>query len=137
MEYIQKDKHCSKVILKKLEITNCNFFLILHTHTQWQDCKLTTLTATMRKLRDSQDGIFLIYTLNIVVVLVKYNYGINHMYTLRSIKNTSQSDPRSYEATKAVHFNRILALNLRSTGVMLYRLSYEALLEACQGFKSY
>ena len=30
-----------------------------------------------------------------------YSYDINHIYTLQ-IKNTSESDPRGYEATKAV-----------------------------------
>ena len=58
------------------------------------------------------------------------------MYALR-IENTSETDPRSYEATKAVAnespekfwgFNGIRSHDLRDTGAMLYQLSYEALL---------
>ena len=53
------------------------------------------------------------------------------------IENTSETDFRSYEATKAVAkkaqnefwgFNGIQSHDLRDTGVMLYQLSYEALL---------
>ena len=55
------------------------------------------------------------------------------------IKNTSESDPRSYEATKAVakkaqkkfwDFNGIRTHDLRDTCAMLYQLSYEASPEA-------
>ena len=63
-------------------------------------------------------------------------YDIDHMYALQ-IENTSESDPHSYEATKAVAkkaqkkfwgFNGIRTHDLRDTGAMLYQLSYEALL---------
>ena len=46
-----------------------------------------------------------------------------------------ESDPHSYEATKAVAkkaFNGIRTHDLRDTSVMLYQLSYEASLEAGQ-----
>ena len=50
-------------------------------------------------------------------------------------ENTSESDPRNYEATKAVAkkaqkkswgFNGIWTHNLHDTAAMLYQLSYEA-----------
>ena len=55
------------------------------------------------------------------------------MYALR-IENTSETDPRSYKATKAVAkkaqkeflgFKGIRSHDLRSTGVVIYKLSYE------------
>ena len=69
-------------------------------------------------------------------------HDINNMYMHQLlIHSTSESDPCSYEATKAVvkkprkniwGFNRILTHDLHDTGAMLYQLSYEALLKAGQ-----
>ena len=68
-------------------------------------------------------------------------YTIEIMYNALWIENTSESDLHTYEATKAVAkktqkkfwgFNGIQTHNLHDTGAMLYRLSYEALLEAGQ-----
>ena len=67
-------------------------------------------------------------------------YTVNHIYELW-IKNTSERDLCSYEVSWAVTkkaqkkfwgFNGIWTHDLRDTGAMLYRLSYEASLEAGQ-----
>ena len=71
---------------------------------------------------------------------VRCVYDTDHVYVLR-IENTSESDPRSYEATKWVvakeahtklcGFNGIQTHDLGDTGAMLNQLSYEALLVVC------
>ena len=67
-------------------------------------------------------------------------YDKDHMSELR-IKSTSESDPRSYKVTKAVTnkaqkkfwgSNGIRTHDLRDAGAMLYRLGYEASIEAGQ-----
>ena len=56
-------------------------------------------------------------------------YHIDHVYALQ-IENTSESDPHSYEATKAVAkkafwaFNGIQTHDFHNTGAILYQLSY-------------
>ena len=39
---------------------------------------------------------------NILIMMIRCVYETNHMYALLWIENTSESDPHSYEATKAV-----------------------------------
>ena len=64
-------------------------------------------------------------------------------YDCLRIRNTSESDPHSYEVTfkgsyinkaqkKLWGSNRIRTHDLRNTGVMLYQLHYEVSLEAGQ-----
>ena len=68
-------------------------------------------------------------------------YVIKNILSALQIKNTSESDPRSYGATKAVTnkapqkiwgSNGIRTHDFRNTRAMLYQLSSEALLEAGQ-----
>ena len=57
--------------------------------------------------------------MNLRTLMKRGVYDINHIYALR-IKNTSESDPRSYEATKAVAKKSpetIMRQDLRDTGV--------------------